>query len=127
MKILIQYLAVGSGGFLGAILRLLVSTVCGRLFGTSFPIGTFIINVSGSFFLGWFLTAVGERLVVSDAVRLGIAVGFVGAYTTFSTFMYESSGLLEEGAGIKAIVNLLGSLLIGILAVRLGMYVAGRL
>jgi CrcB protein len=56
--------------------------------------------------------------------RLSIGVGFVGAYTTFSTYMYESNQLLEQGAGIKAMVNLIGSLVLGMLAVRLGILIA---
>ncbi|WP_428938986.1 fluoride efflux transporter CrcB [Fontivita pretiosa] len=122
MKLLIQYLAIGCAGFLGAIARYFVSTTCGRLFGTAFPIGTFVINVSGSLLLGWFVTFVGNRMVVSDTTRLAIGVGFVGAYTTFSTFMYESDGLLQRGAGLEAMFNLLGSLMAGLVAVRVGIW-----
>ena len=103
-----------------------VSSTCGWLFGTAFPYGTFLINITGSLFLGWFLTVIQDRLSVSDTMRLAIAVGFVGAYTTFSTFAYESNSLLEDGAGIKATVNLLGSLIAGLIAVRLGMALGMR-
>jgi CrcB protein len=126
MKILIQCAAVGVGGFVGAIARFLVALVCGRFFGTGFPIGTLIINLTGSFFLGWFLTAIGGRTIVSDHVRLAIAVGFVGAYTTFSTYMYESTALMDDGAWFKAMFNLIGSLILGLIAVRLGIWVAAR-
>ena len=125
MKLLVQCLAIGGGGFFGAIARFLVAIVCGRFFGAAFPVGTFAINISGSLFLGWFLAAFGGRLTISDTTRLAIATGFVGAYTTFSTFMYESNLLIEDGSGVKAIVNLLGSLLVGLLAVRFGAYLAG--
>jgi CrcB protein len=125
MKVLLlRYLAIGLAGFAGAILRVLVATMFGRL-NIRFPLGTLVINVTGSLFLGWFLTYVGMRNV-SDTARLAIGAGFVGAYTTFSTFMYESSRLSDEGAGIEAILNLLGSLILGILAVRLGMMIAHR-
>jgi CrcB protein len=126
MKLLVQCLAIGSGGFFGAIARFLVAMFCGRALGTAFPIGTLVINLSGSMFLGWFLTVIGGRTIVSDNVRLAIAVGFVGAYTTFSTFMFESSSLLEDGSGIKAMFNLLGSLMLGLVAVRTGVWLAGR-
>ena len=123
MKVLLlRYLAIGVAGFFGAITRVMVATAFGRI-NVRFPIGTLIINVSGSLFLGWFLTYVTSRNI-SDTTRLAIGAGFVGAYTTFSTFMFESSRLADEGAGIEAIMNLLGSLILGILAVRLGMMVA---
>jgi CrcB protein len=122
MQILMRYLAVGAAGSLGTILRLMVSTLCGRMFGTAFPIGTFLINGTGSLFLGWFLTVVSERVVVSDTFRLAVAVGFVGGYTTFSTFMFESNSLLQDGSGLKAMVNMLGSLFVGLLAVRVGIW-----
>jgi CrcB protein len=122
MKLLVQYFAVGLAGALGAMLRLLVATVSGRLFGTGFPVGTFIINITGSLFLGWFLAYIGNRAPVSDTTRLAVAVGFVGAYTTFSTFMYESNALIEGGLQIKATINLIGSLVIGLLAVRIGIW-----
>lgn len=122
MEILTRYMIVGAAGSLGAMLRLAVSTLCGRLFGTAFPVGTFVINITGSLFLGWFLTVISERFVVSDNFRFAVAVGFVGAYTTFSTFAYESNALLQEGASIKAIANMFGSLFVGLLAVRVGIW-----
>jgi CrcB protein len=121
MKTLVQYLAVAGAGAVGAVARLSVA----RLFGSpSFPIGTFIINISGSLFLGWFSTVVGTRLMVSDTTKLAVGVGFVGAYTTFSTFMWESNDLLRSGSELKAIANLLGSLFVGLLAVRAGILLA---
>ena len=126
MNLLVQCLAVGAGGALGAILRLVVSILCGRWFGAGFPIGTLVINVSGSLFLGWFLTLISQRYVVSDTLRMAVAVGFVGAFTTFSTFAYESNALLEDGATLKALANLIGSLVLGLVAVRLGIWLAGQ-
>jgi len=126
MKTMVNYLAIGGAGSLGAMFRYFVATMCARLFGTAFPIGTFVINISGSFFLGWFFTITRGRVPVSDTTYLALAVGFTGAYTTFSTFMLESSSLLGDGSGIKAMFNLLGSLLVGLLAVRFGVAVAQR-
>lgn len=122
MKLVMQYLAVAVAGGVGAVLRLLVASLSGRFFGTAFPVGTFIINISGSLFLGWFLAAIGTRGTVSDTTRLAIAVGFVGAYTTFSTFMYESNSLIEDGLQIKATMNVIGSIAVGLLAVRVGIW-----
>jgi CrcB protein len=126
VKVFIAYVWVGVGGFAGAIARYFVANVCGRTFGTAFPVGTAAVNLIGCFFLGWFLTVVGQRVIVSDALRLAVATGFIGAFTTFSTYMYESNGLFEDGSGIKAMINILGSIVLGLLAVRLGMMVAMR-
>ena len=120
--VFIRYLAIGLAGSAGAILRYVLASQIGRL-NIRFPLGTFIINITGSLFLGWFLTFV-TRHNVSDTARLAIGVGFVGAYTTFSTYMYESNRLADEGAGFEAIMYLLGSLFVGILAVRTGMILA---
>jgi CrcB protein len=122
---LTPYLAIGVAASFGAITRYVVGVVCGRFFGTGFPVGTFVINITACVLIGWFLTIAGSR-GVSDTVRLAVAVGFIGTYSTFSTFAYEGSSLLEEGAGIKAFVYLLGSVIGGLVAVRLGIALAGR-
>ena len=126
MKYLIQYSAIAAGGAVGAMARFLVASVCGRFFSTDFPIGTMIINLSGSFFLGWFLTTLANRMIVSDTLKLAIATGFVGAYTTFSTYMFESASLLKTGETEKAMTNLLGSMILGMLAVWAGMRLATK-
>jgi fluoride exporter len=121
-EVILRYLAVGVAGFFGAIARVFVGTLFGRM-NPWFPVGTLVINLSGSLFLGWFLTHITARNA-SDITRLAIGAGFVGAYTTFSTFAYESTKLLDEGAGIKATANLVGSVVLGLLAVKLGMMLA---
>jgi len=126
MKGLVDCLAVGAGGFAGSIARYLVASICGRMFATSFPVGTLVINLSGSLFLGWFATVAGTRMMISPTTRLAIAVGFVGAYTTFSTWMFESDALVRKGAGIQATLNLIGSLMLGLIAVRAGVWLAER-
>ena len=117
-----RYFAIGAAGFAGTLARFVVASLFGRL-NFRFPIGTLFINVTGSLFLGWFLAHIALRNV-SDTTRLAIAVGFCGGYTTFSTFMYESSKLAQDGARFQAIVNLVGSLILGILGFRLGMMLA---
>jgi CrcB protein len=123
MKVmLVRYLCVGMAGFAGAVARVVIGQLFGRL-NFVFPLGTMFINLSGSFFLGWFATwAVGRN--VSDVTRLAIGAGFVGAYTTFSTYMFESNKLLEENADYLAAMNLAGSLVLGMVAVRLGVWLA---
>jgi CrcB protein len=126
MKLLMQYLSVAGAGAVGAVFRFFIASLSGAIFRTTFPVGTFIINISGSLFLGWFLAFARNRIVVPDTLRLAIAVGFVGAYTTFSTFMYESNALLESGSGIKAMGNLIGSVVVGLIAVRFGIWLGER-
>jgi len=126
-KVLVQLLAVGAAGFAGAVTRWAVTVLFGRMFLTRFPLGTLFINVSGSFFLGWFLTYIGPtRHPTTDTLRLAIATGFVGAYTTFSTWMYDSGNLMEQGAVIEAWVNVVGSLALGLLAVWAGVALGRR-
>ncbi len=120
--VIVRYLAIAVAGSAGALLRYVLANQIGRL-NLRFPLGTFIINITGSLFLGWFLTFVAKHNI-SDTTRLAIGVGFVGAYTTFSTFMYESNRLADDGAGFEAIMNLLGSLIVGIMAIRAGMMLA---
>jgi len=123
---LTQYLLVAAAGALGAMLRLFVAASAGRFFGNAFPIGTLIINITGSFLLGWFMAICARPGQISDTTRLAIAVGFVGSYTTFSTFVYESNMLLDEGLHLRAILNLVVSLLVGLLAVRFGLGLGHR-
>src|SRR5689334_14649785 len=104
MDTLTKYLAVAAGGALGAVLRYyLGGTALGRA-AAPFPTATFVINVTGSFVLGLFLTLATERVHMSTHLRLAIAVGFVGAYTTFSTFEYETAKLIEDGDVTRALL-----------------------
>ncbi|MFY9610208.1 MAG: fluoride efflux transporter CrcB [Blastocatellia bacterium] len=119
-----RYLVVAFGGALGAIARYWFSSLIGERFPTRFPLGTLIINVTGSFIIGFFLTLVTERLNIHPNWRLGVAVGFVGAYTTFSTFEYETFRLLETGGGIGGFMNVIVSLMLGFLAVWGGIALA---
>jgi len=125
MKTLINCLAIGGAGFVGALARYGVILIFGR-WPTTFPVGTFVINVTGSAFLGWFLTIMGSRAIGphSETLRLAIATGFVGAYTTFSTYMWESSKLASDGALLEMFTYLFGSLAVGLIGVRLGIYLA---
>lgn len=127
MKLLINCLAVGIGGFAGALCRFGVATLSVRLLGTRFPFGTLLINLTGSFALGWFLARVSRGWAVSESAQLAVTVGFLGAYTTFSTFMYESDDLLRTGLTTRAIFYLVGSLFLGLLCVRLGILAGQRL
>jgi CrcB protein len=116
---------IALGGILGTLCRYGVSRVI-HVAPASFPWATFTVNVSGAFALGLLLTLVIERWPPSRYVRPFLAIGFLGAYTTFSTFMVETDLLVKNGAGDVAALYLVGSLVAGLVAVYLGI-VAGRL
>lgn len=117
---------IGIGGVLGANARYLVSGWAAQRFGSVFPYGTFIINVSGSLVLGFFMALIQDRAFIHPNYRLFFATGFCGAYTTFSTFTYESLVLIQEGNFLLGFTNLFGSLAAGMLGVILG-FMLGRL
>jgi len=119
-----ETLWVGAGGFAGAVARYLLGGWMTSWLGPGFPYATFVINVTGSFVLGLLLGML-EGHVVSPIVPLSMAVGFLGAYTTFSTFSYETLRLLEDGSFLLAGVNVVGSVLVGLFSAMLGL-AAGR-
>ena len=120
-----EYIVVSLGGILGCNARYLVSSWAAQRFGMTFPYGTFIINVSGSIFLGFFMALVRDRDLIHPHYRLFFATGFAGGYTTFSTFMYESLLLVQSGSALLGLLNMLGSLLIGLLGVFVGFVLGG--
>jgi fluoride exporter len=121
---LTKYLAVAAGGALGSALRYYLGGSALARAAAPFPTATFVINVTGSFILGFFLTLATERMNVSPHLRLAVAVGFVGAYTTFSTFEYETARLIEEGGFTLAVLNVILSVVVGFVAVFGGIYAA---
>jgi CrcB protein len=125
MSAVLPYLLVGAGGFIGANARFVVARLVGTLFETRFPLGTFVINVSGSFLLGVLGTMVAQKVMPnSEAMRLALGVGFLGAFTTFSTFEFETHALIDDGSWLTATTNIFASLFVGLLAVRAGIVVA---
>ncbi len=120
------YLIISLGGILGANARYLVATWAAEKFGPSFPFGTFIINITGSFALGLFMAFLQDRAFIHPNYRLFFATGFCGAYTTFSTFTYESLRLWQDGSVLLAVWNMIGSVVIGMIAVCLG-FLLGRI
>jgi CrcB protein len=125
MAALMPYLLVGLGGFIGANARFVVARLVGAMFETRFPLGTFVINISGSFLLGVLGTIVAQKLTPNaEAMRLALGVGFLGAFTTFSTFEFETHALFDDGSWLTATTNMFASLFVGLLAVRAGIVVA---
>jgi fluoride exporter len=119
------YVLVGIGGFLGANARYVVARGIAAAFDTRFPLGTFAINVSGSFLLGVLGALVAQKMTPhSEAMRLALGVGFLGGFTTFSTFEFETHALLADGSWFTAAANICASVLVGLFAVRAGIVVA---
>lgn len=116
---------VGVAGFFGAVARYWLDGWVSRLVGGGFPWGTLAVNVSGCFLVGLLTTLLTERLLPHPTVRIAVTVGFVGAYSTFSTFAYESLRQIQDGALGLALVNVLTSVVIGVAAAWIGV-VLGR-
>ena len=116
----------GAAGFFGAIARYLVGLGVTARFGTGWPVGTFLINVSGCFAIGFFVTLTTERVTVAEGWRYFFPIGFVGAYTTFSTYEYETVRLVESGAWGKALSYVLASTVAGYAAVVAALWSARR-
>ncbi len=119
-----DYLWVGLGGFLGANARYALGRWLVDRLGASFPYHTFIINVTGSFAIGLVLTLLTERLIADPAWRLLLVVGFLGGYTTFSSYTYEGLALLAAGDWPRALGYVAGSNVLGLAAAYLGLVLA---
>lgn len=120
MKIII----VGLGGFIGAILRFLVSKFINTVLPSNIPLGTLCVNVAGSLVLGYIYTLAVERLAVTENFRIFIGIGLLGAFTTFSTFSLESVNLLEDGMYGMFFLNIFSNVFLSILFALLGIYIA---
>jgi CrcB protein len=118
-----SYLVISIGAVLGANTRYLLGGWIGERVSSSFPWGTFVINVSGSLAIGLALGLAADR-VMPWWWRPGVAIGFLGAYTTFSTFSYETLNLLQEGSYVAAAANMVGSVAIALIAVFAGVMIA---
>jgi len=121
---MLNVLFIGVGGFIGAVARYGISLWIGQRWGRSFPLGTFMINVSGSFLIGLMMTLMADRFMENPQWRLLLVVGFLGAYTTFSTFEYETGALLKDGEWLFAMMNVILSVVVGFIALKLGEIIA---
>ena len=117
------FLIVVSGG-VGALARYGLSGLVHRITDVSYPIGTFVVNVVGCFLFGLIWALAEDRLLLGGDARAIILVGFMGSFTTFSTFIFESNELLRDSQFFLAGVNLVGQVALGIVALYLGFFVA---
>lgn len=120
-------LIIGIGGFFGAIARYVTATWISEHWGKSFPLGTFVVNVSGSFLIGLLMYLLTERLMPNPQWRLFLVVGFLGSYTTFSTFEYETGALIQDGQWLVAVLNVVLSVTVGFVGLKAGEMLAKSL
>jgi len=121
-----RYLMVLLGGGAGSLARYVIGTAIMNRAGGRFPLGTVFINLTGSFLIGFIMTILTERLTPNPNWRLLLVVGFLGGYTTFSSFEWETLSLVRDGARWLGLINVLGSVMFGYVAVWLGAVVAGK-
>jgi fluoride exporter len=119
-----RLLLVGAGAFAGAIARYLVSLWAAERFGAAFPVGTLVVNASGSLLLAFLIVVTTDRLGLGPEVRLLLGTGFCGGYTTFSTFAVETLALAEGGAWGPAVLNALASVALSLAGAVLGAWLA---
>lgn len=122
-----KYLFIAIGGALGAIGRYWVGAEVANRLGTKFPYGTFVINISACVIIGFSLTFLARRTELNPAWRFLIPVGFVGAYSTFSTYEWETLSTIRTGAFFMAALYAISSLILGLVAVWGGIVLAEML
>jgi CrcB protein len=120
-----QVLAIAAGGAVGSVLRFWMSTWVHSYAGRAFPYGTLTVNVFGCLAMGFLFVLFVDRLSDNAVLRAGVLIGVLGGFTTFSSFSIETFNLIEQGAWLKAVVNMTGSLLLCIGATWVGV-ILGR-
>lgn len=121
-----KYTLVVAGGGLGSLLRYLVQGWGQALTKGTFPLGTLIVNVVGCFIIGVLNMIFAERIPMRAEYRVGLTVGILGGFTTFSSFGWETFAMANEGQGLRAMMNMLLSITLGFMAVWLGYRLAER-
>ncbi|MBF0554773.1 MAG: fluoride efflux transporter CrcB [Nitrospirae bacterium] len=115
-----DYLIIGAGGAVGAISRYALALWITGKWGRVFPLGTFVINVSGSFLIGLVMSVLAAKNIIDPQWRLLIVVGFLGGYTTFSAFEFETGALLKQGEALAAMLYVGLSVIVGFIALIIG-------
>ncbi len=118
-----KYLIVFAGGGVGAALRYWMQGVIHTFSGAAFPYGTMVVNVLGSFLIGFLMSVFDERFVVQPMLRVFLTVGLLGGFTTFSSFSYETMALLRDGSYSLGLLNVAGSVGLCLAAAWLGLTV----
>lgn len=119
-----KYIFIAIGGALGSMARYWVGVTVASKLGTKFPFGTFVINITACLIIGFSLTLLSKRAELNPAWRFLIPVGFIGAYSTFSTYEWETLSTLRTGAFFMALLYAISSLVLGLIAVWGGSVIA---
>ncbi len=122
-----DYLWVGLGGLVGANARFILGRAIADRAGSSFPFSTFTINITGSLLIGIIMTLLTERWIADPAWRLVLVVGFLGGYTTFSSYTFEAINLFQEGQAARAFIYIVGSNALGLIGCYFGIVIARSL
>lgn len=117
-------LLVGLGGGMGSVLRYLISVMTSRYFAHSFPFATFVVNLTGCLLIGLLMGVIGRNAGADSDLKLLLVTGFCGGYTTFSAFSLENIQLIQSGHVSTALWYIGLSVILGVLAVGLGLYLA---
>jgi CrcB protein len=118
-----KYLYIGAFGFCGAILRYVIKSASFGSITANFPINTLITNVTGAFLIALIFSLTAQKINISEELKLGLTTGFLGAYTTFSTLCKDTISLIESAKYSYAVIYVLLSVVLGILAIILAQYI----
>ena len=121
---MLKYILIGTGGFIGSVLRYWTSVNAYKIFGEKFPYGTFIVNVIGCLLIGFIAEISENRFLITPEVRTFLMIGFLGGYTTFSTFGYETFMLLQDKDYLTASLNIFLSVIVCLASVWIGALIA---
>ncbi len=120
---MIRFINLVIGGAAGTIARYLLAGAVYRVTGTSFPYGTLIVNISGCFILGFLASLSDKKFMLGPDARLLLMIGFCGAFTTFSTLIFETDSLVRNGQAIRAFTNIFASVILGFILFRVGSFI----
>jgi len=118
-----KLLCLTLGGALGALIRYVLSGFVYKVIGTDFPYGTLAVNLIGCFVMGFSIALADTKFVIGPNMRLFLMIGFLGAFTTFSTFMLETDNLLKDSEMIRTFMNVFMNVVVGFIVLRAGIFV----
>jgi CrcB protein len=119
-----KWLGLAAGGLLGTFARYFLAGAVHRVLGATFPFGTMVVNLLGCFAIGFLAVLAEEKFLLGPGLRVFLMIGFCGAFTTFSTFVFETSALAKDGETFFALMNITLSVILGFLVFRLGVMLA---